>query len=37
MKNITGGYHCHTIKADSEETLTLIEDMLREKSILIEK
>lgn len=37
MKNITGGYHYHTIEADSEETLTLIENMLREKKFLIEK
>ena len=37
MKNITGGYHYHTIEADSEETLNMIEAMLREKNFLIEK
>ena len=36
LKNVTSGYHYHTITADSEETLQLIEKMLREKQILVE-
>ena len=36
LKNVTAGYHYHTITADSEETLQLIENMLREKQILVE-
>ena len=36
LKNVTSGYHYHTITADSEETLDLIEKMLREKQILVE-
>ena len=36
LKNVTSGYHYHTITADSEETLELIEKMLREKQILVE-
>ena len=36
LKNVTSGYHYHTIVADSEETLELIEKMLREKQILVE-
>lgn len=36
LKNVTSGYHYHTITADSEETLELIEQMLREKQILVE-
>lgn len=35
LKNLTSDYHAHTITADSEATLDLIEDMLREKGILI--
>ncbi|MEE1085747.1 MAG: transcription repressor NadR [Schaedlerella sp.] len=35
LKNITSGYHYHTVEADSEETLDQIEDMLREKNILV--
>ncbi len=37
LKNITSNYHYHTITADSEETLDLIEDELRNKGFLIEK
>ena len=36
LLNITSGYHYHLISADSEETLDLIENMLREKGILVE-
>lgn len=36
LKNITSGYHYHTITADSEETMNLIEKMLREKQFLVE-
>ena len=36
LKNITSNYHYHTVTADSEETLDMIEDMLREKRFLIE-
>lgn len=37
LKNITSGYHYHKVEAENEETLDLIETMLREKGILIEK
>ena len=36
LKNITSNYHYHLIEADSEETLDLIENMLREKGYLVE-
>jgi len=36
LKNVTSGYHYHTITADSEETMKLIEKMLREKQFLVE-
>ncbi len=36
LKNVTSGYHYHTVSADSEETLNLIENMLREKQLLVE-
>ncbi len=36
LKNITSDYHYHTISADSERTLDMIEEMLREKGFLIE-
>ena len=36
LKNVTSGYHYHRISADSEETLNLIENMLREKQLLVE-
>lgn len=35
LKNITSNYHYHTIKADSEETLHLIEQTLKEKNFLL--
>lgn len=37
MKNITSGYHYHKVEADSEETLDMIEKMLRERGYLVEK
>lgn len=37
LKNITSGYHYHTVEADSEETLDLIGEMLRQKGYLVEK
>lgn len=36
LKNVTSGYHYHTITADSEETIDLIEKALREKQFLVE-
>lgn len=36
LKNITSNYHAHLIEADSEETLDLIEDALRQKNFLVE-
>ncbi len=36
LKNITSGYHFHTIEARSEEVLDEIEDMLRAKGYLLE-
>ena len=36
LKNITSNYHYHKIEADSEETLDMIEEMLREKGFLVE-
>ncbi len=35
LKNLTSDYHAHTVSADSEKTLDLIEEMLVEKGILI--
>lgn len=35
LKNITSGYHYHTVEADSEETLDMIEKMLDEKGFLV--
>lgn len=37
LKNITSGYHYHKVEADSEETLELIEKMLRDRGYLVEK
>ncbi len=36
LKNITSNYHYHRISADSEETLNLIEGMLKQKQYLVE-
>ena len=35
LKNITSGYHYHTVKADSRETLELVEKMLAKKNFLL--
>ena len=35
LKNITSGYHFHTVEADSEETLRLIEEELMQLGILV--
>ena len=35
LKNITSDYHYHTVEADSEETLDLIENKLKEKGFLV--
>lgn len=34
LKNVTSGYHYHTISADSEKTLDLIQDKLKEFGFL---
>ena len=34
LKNITSGYHYHTVFADSEETLDLIQNRLQERGFL---
>lgn len=36
LKNITSGYHYHTVEADCEETLDMIGMKLREKGFLVE-
>lgn len=36
LKNITSDYHYHTVTADSEETLGMIEDELRKLGFLVE-
>ena len=36
LMNVTGGYHYHTIEADSEMTLDTIENTLEEKGYLVE-
>lgn len=36
LKNITANYHYHKVEAENEETLDLIEKMLREKRFLVE-
>ena len=37
LKNITSGYHYHRVSADSERTLDLIGEMLKEKGFLVER
>ncbi len=37
LKNVTDGYHYHTVTAASESVLDAIESALREKGFLIEK
>ena len=34
LMNITGGYHYHTIRADSEEILDRIENVLNERGYI---
>ena len=34
LMNITGGYHYHTVRADSEEILDKIEAALKEKNYI---
>lgn len=36
LKNITSNYHYHKVEADSEETLDMIEEMLKEKRFLVQ-
>lgn len=36
LKNITSDYHYHSVSADSEDTLDMIEAALKEKGFLIE-
>lgn len=36
LKNITSGYHYHTISADSEKILDMIGQMLKEKGFLVQ-
>lgn len=35
LMNITGGYHYHTVRADSEEILDRIEQVLNEKNYIV--
>ena len=35
LMNITGGYHYHTVRADSEEILDLIEDALKKSGYIV--
>ncbi len=35
LMHLTEGYHYHTVRADSEETLDLIEQMLEEKGYIV--
>lgn len=37
LKNITSGYHYHTVTAESEEILDSIEEELREKGFLVKE
>ena len=37
LKNITSNYHYHTIEAENEETLDLIEQTLKQNGFLIEQ
>ena len=36
LKNITSNYHYHTVEADSEEILDLVEEQLRSRGYLVE-
>lgn len=35
LNNLTSGYHCHHVTADSEETLDMIEEVLDKKGFLV--
>lgn len=35
LKNLTSGVHCHTVEADTEEDLDLIESKLKEIGVLL--
>ena len=35
LMHITGGYHYHTVRADSEEILDRIENALRERNYIV--
>ena len=37
LKELTGGYHYHTVEADTIEELCIIENLLKEKGYLINK
>ena len=37
LKNVTSGYHYHTVRAESEEVLDIIEEKLRSLGFLVEK
>ena len=37
LKNITGGYHYHTVSADSEQTLDAIEQKLTERGFFVSR
>ncbi len=37
LNNLTSGEHCHTVEADSEQTLDIIGQALKEKGFLLEK
>lgn len=37
LKNVTSGYHYHTVSAESEEVLDVIENKLRTLGFLVEK
>ena len=34
LKNVTAGYHYHTVSADTEETLEVIEEKLKQNGFL---
>lgn len=37
LKNLTADVHCHTIEADSDHTLTMIEQALQKKGYLLQR
>ena len=37
LKNVTSGYHYHTVSAESEEVLDIIEGKLRTFGFLVER